>query len=231
MISLGTDLGLGQPMEHVMRQSLIALRLAERLGLDEAARGGRVLRRAARLGRLPRRRVRAGEVVRRRPGAQGRRPRSSTWPAWPARAFILQPSRAPGAGLAERARLGVAVPRRRAPRRRRDAREPLAGDERAGRRARPRRGRARRPAPDVRALGRQGRAGGGQGRGDPRRRAAGDARRRGRGLPPRRRRRRRDRRRSRAQRHPVRPGPGGPLLRRGADAVRRPRRGDDVAGA
>ena len=32
MISLGTDLGFGQPMEHVMRQSLIALRLAERLG-------------------------------------------------------------------------------------------------------------------------------------------------------------------------------------------------------
>jgi HD-GYP domain-containing protein (c-di-GMP phosphodiesterase class II)/DNA-binding CsgD family transcriptional regulator len=39
MISLGTDLGMGQPMEHAMRQSLIALRLAERLGLDEAARG------------------------------------------------------------------------------------------------------------------------------------------------------------------------------------------------
>jgi HD-GYP domain-containing protein (c-di-GMP phosphodiesterase class II)/DNA-binding CsgD family transcriptional regulator len=38
MISLGTDLGMGQPMEHVMRQSLIALRLAERLGLDEATR-------------------------------------------------------------------------------------------------------------------------------------------------------------------------------------------------
>src|SRR3954453_279073 len=38
MISLGTDLGLGQPMEHVMRQSLIALRLAERRGLDETTR-------------------------------------------------------------------------------------------------------------------------------------------------------------------------------------------------
>jgi HD-GYP domain-containing protein (c-di-GMP phosphodiesterase class II)/DNA-binding CsgD family transcriptional regulator len=38
MISLGTDLGLGQPMEHAMRQSLIALRLAERLGLDETTR-------------------------------------------------------------------------------------------------------------------------------------------------------------------------------------------------
>ena len=39
MISLGTDLGMGQPMEHVLRQSLIALRLAERLGLDEESRG------------------------------------------------------------------------------------------------------------------------------------------------------------------------------------------------
>jgi HD-GYP domain-containing protein (c-di-GMP phosphodiesterase class II) len=38
MISLGTDLGMGQPMEHVMRQSLIALRLAERFGLDETTR-------------------------------------------------------------------------------------------------------------------------------------------------------------------------------------------------
>ena len=38
MISLGTDLGMGQPMEHVMRQSLIALRLAERLGLDDETR-------------------------------------------------------------------------------------------------------------------------------------------------------------------------------------------------
>ena len=38
VLSLGTDLGLGQPMEHVMRQTLIALRLAERLGLDDDER-------------------------------------------------------------------------------------------------------------------------------------------------------------------------------------------------
>ncbi|MGZ4299301.1 MAG: HD domain-containing phosphohydrolase [Solirubrobacteraceae bacterium] len=37
-LSLGTDLGMGQPMEHALRQSLIALRLAERLGLDESER-------------------------------------------------------------------------------------------------------------------------------------------------------------------------------------------------
>jgi alkylhydroperoxidase family enzyme len=38
VVSLGTDLGLGQPMGHVLRQTLIALRLAERLGLDEQER-------------------------------------------------------------------------------------------------------------------------------------------------------------------------------------------------
>jgi HD-GYP domain-containing protein (c-di-GMP phosphodiesterase class II) len=37
-LSLGTDLGLGQPIEHVLRQCLIALRLGERLGLDKAER-------------------------------------------------------------------------------------------------------------------------------------------------------------------------------------------------
>jgi HD-GYP domain-containing protein (c-di-GMP phosphodiesterase class II) len=37
-LSLGIDLGFGQPMEHVLRQCLIALRLAERLGLDDDER-------------------------------------------------------------------------------------------------------------------------------------------------------------------------------------------------
>src|SRR5207248_2021911 len=37
-LSLGIDLGFGQPMEHVLRQCLIALRLAERFGLDEQER-------------------------------------------------------------------------------------------------------------------------------------------------------------------------------------------------
>jgi HD-GYP domain-containing protein (c-di-GMP phosphodiesterase class II) len=37
-LTLGIDLGFGQPMEHVLRQCLIALRLAERLGLDEDQR-------------------------------------------------------------------------------------------------------------------------------------------------------------------------------------------------
>lgn len=37
-LSLGTDLGMGQPMEHVLRQCMIALRLSERLGFDESER-------------------------------------------------------------------------------------------------------------------------------------------------------------------------------------------------
>jgi HD-GYP domain-containing protein (c-di-GMP phosphodiesterase class II) len=37
-LSLGIDLGFGQPMEHVLRQCLIALRLAERAGLDDKER-------------------------------------------------------------------------------------------------------------------------------------------------------------------------------------------------
>src|SRR5215212_8283021 len=38
LLSLGTDLGFGQPMEHVIRECLIALWLAERLGLSEPER-------------------------------------------------------------------------------------------------------------------------------------------------------------------------------------------------
>ena len=37
-LSLGVDLGFGQPMEHVLRQCLIALRIGERLGLDAEQR-------------------------------------------------------------------------------------------------------------------------------------------------------------------------------------------------
>jgi hypothetical protein len=37
-LSLATDLGYGQPMEHVLRSSVIALRLSATLGLDDAER-------------------------------------------------------------------------------------------------------------------------------------------------------------------------------------------------
>jgi HD-GYP domain-containing protein (c-di-GMP phosphodiesterase class II) len=37
-LSLGIDLGFGQPMEHVLRQCRVALRLGELIGLDEASR-------------------------------------------------------------------------------------------------------------------------------------------------------------------------------------------------
>ena len=38
VLSLAADLGMGQPMEHILRQCLISLRLAQRLRLDEADR-------------------------------------------------------------------------------------------------------------------------------------------------------------------------------------------------
>ena len=37
-LSLGVDLGFGQPMEHVLRECMIALRLADRIGLEDAER-------------------------------------------------------------------------------------------------------------------------------------------------------------------------------------------------
>src|ERR1700758_1446104 len=37
-LSLGVDLGFGQPMEHMLRQCLIALRVSERVELDEQRR-------------------------------------------------------------------------------------------------------------------------------------------------------------------------------------------------
>ena len=37
-LSLGVDLGFGQPMEHVLRQCAIALRIADRVGLDSEQR-------------------------------------------------------------------------------------------------------------------------------------------------------------------------------------------------
>ncbi len=39
-LSLVSDLGMGQPMEHNLRQCLIASRLGDRIGLDETAREG-----------------------------------------------------------------------------------------------------------------------------------------------------------------------------------------------
>jgi HD-GYP domain-containing protein (c-di-GMP phosphodiesterase class II) len=37
-LSLGSDLGMGHPMEHALRQTFLAVRLAERAGIDPAAR-------------------------------------------------------------------------------------------------------------------------------------------------------------------------------------------------
>ena len=39
VLSLGADLGMGQPMEHALRQCVLALRLGEQLGLSDQDRG------------------------------------------------------------------------------------------------------------------------------------------------------------------------------------------------
>lgn len=38
-LSLATDLGIGQPMEHVLRSSLLALRIGDVMGIDDDERG------------------------------------------------------------------------------------------------------------------------------------------------------------------------------------------------
>ena len=38
-LSLATDLGLGQPAEHMLRSARLSMRLGERLGLDDAEQG------------------------------------------------------------------------------------------------------------------------------------------------------------------------------------------------
>jgi hypothetical protein len=53
-LSFGADLGLGPTTEHVLRQTYIALHLAERLAMDER---GRVLRVHAGLVGMPHRRL------------------------------------------------------------------------------------------------------------------------------------------------------------------------------
>src|SRR6187200_3710753 len=105
MISLGTDLGMGQSMEHVMRQSVIALRLAERLGLDEATRA--VVYYAGLLGWVGCH-VDAYEQAKWFGDDQALKAdyRRTDMAGAAARAFALKHVGA-GRGLAERARLGV----------------------------------------------------------------------------------------------------------------------------
>ena len=69
-LSLGIDLGFGQPMEHVLRQCIIALRAGGARRPRRGRTGGRLLHRAARERRVSLRRPRAGQVVRRRHRAE-----------------------------------------------------------------------------------------------------------------------------------------------------------------
>src|SRR5437868_4667907 len=69
-LSYAADLGLGQPMAHCMRQTVIALRLADLVGATRGTRGD-LLPRAHDQRVLPRGCNRAGELVWRRYRGQG----------------------------------------------------------------------------------------------------------------------------------------------------------------
>ena len=106
-LSLGTDLGMGQPMEHVIRQSLIALRLAERLGLGEAERRvvyyvGLLAWVGCHVDAYEQAKWFGDDTV-----FKGNQRRFDTGRPLPAAAFVLG-HLGSGRGLFERARLGVA---------------------------------------------------------------------------------------------------------------------------
>src|SRR5687767_844692 len=129
MISLGTDLGMGQPMEHVMRQSLIALRLAERLGLDETTRAvvyyvGLISWVGCHVDAYEQAKWLGDDMALKSDARQ------VDLAGTAARTFVMSHVGA-GRGLMKRARLGVAFVGEGAARRECDDREPLARDQRA----------------------------------------------------------------------------------------------------
>ncbi len=201
-LSLGVDLGFGQPMEHVLRQCLIALRLAERIGLDDEQRADVYYTALARQCRLSLRRARAGEVVRRRhrvevgevrPRARKRARRGGGVPT----DRFGQPAVASVPGRAR-------VHARRTSRRRRDGARARSDRPPARRAAQPVGGRARIPRERVRAVERSRlarRAEGRRGSAGRETRAAGGVQR---GRTPRRRRRGGEGARTRTRRQAVR---------------------------
>ena len=156
--SLGTDLGLGQPMEHVLRC------VADRRGARRPDRARRVgaraalLRRAARVGRLCRRRARGGDLVRRRHRVPGRQLRRRSVRAADARLHAGARRRGrpgaapPAAGLDARRHRGQAVQR--------GLMSHCISTARARGALRARRRRAGAAEADVRTVGRQGRPAG-----------------------------------------------------------------------
>ena len=155
---------MGQPMEHVLRQSLIALRLGERLGLDESERVvvyyvGLLAWVGCHVDAYEQAKWFGDDTVFK--GDCGR----STWAGRcrPARSSLghLGSSRP----LIQRARPGIAFLGGRPARGRRTWSRTTGRPPTSSRRGlEPRRRGARQPLPDLRALGRQGRAGGGEGR-------------------------------------------------------------------
>ena len=167
-LTLGMDLGLGQPTEHVLRTCLLSMRLGERFGASPAD-----LETAYHVALLSAVGCTADsselaeffgdDIEFRRCGV----PRRSRGPA------AVRLHAPPCRGAAGRRGTACAWPRRSSPRETVAAAESMAGhcDARcdAGRAPRARARPARADAPDLRAVGRQGRAGAEAGRDSARR--------------------------------------------------------------
>ena len=150
-LSLGTDLGLGQPMEHVIRQTLIALRMSERLGFDESERAvvyysGLLAWVGCHTDAYEQAKWFGDDIALKADGIPRHRPRAAVLAEPPRRGEAAARARAPRRGV----RRGCAA---RRPRR---SAEPLAGRRRAGGAPGPGRRRAPEPQGELRALGRQG---------------------------------------------------------------------------
>ena len=99
-LSIATDLGTGQPLEHALRSAVLAVRLGELAGASAAGALGHVLRRAAPRRGLHVERARGDAAVRRGHRAPGRllprRHHQSARRSWRSTTPTSAPGRSPG---------------------------------------------------------------------------------------------------------------------------------------
>jgi hypothetical protein len=220
-LSLGTDLGLGQPMEHMVRACLIALGLAKQLGLDESKRtvvyySGLLAWVGCHTDAYEQAKWLGDDLAVKRDAHYG----YDFGRAVPATAFMLKHIGGAGRPLLERARVtaGFLGDGRRSHEALAENHY-LATDELAQKLG---------LGEDVREALRQsyerwdGKGAYGQRRRRRHRLAADQSRRCRRGISPDRRSQRRRGRRAGTERHPVRPGTGRGLLRPSTNALQRP---------
>ena len=153
-LSLATDLGFGQPSEHMLRSARIGMRLGERLGLDADGAGHALRRQHPDLRRLPDLRERGGPALRRRHRLPRRRVEVDL-AGFPAMVFMLRRAGS-GTSAFNRARQAAALMATGGRQVVAADGEPLLGRRRAGRPARAGRRRAGRHRAGLRPVGRSG---------------------------------------------------------------------------